>query len=42
MRIDLFNTRIENDMKTFIYNHINKNNNIITDGWVLTIFWIYA
>lgn len=33
IRIDLFNTRTENDMKTFIYNHINKNNNIITDGW---------
>lgn len=32
IRIDLFNTRTENDIKTFIYNHI-KNNNIITDGW---------
>ena len=33
IRVDLFKTRTENDMKTFIYNHINLHNNIITDGW---------
>ena len=33
IRLDIFKTRNQNDLKIFIYNHINKNNNIITDGW---------
>ena len=32
IRVDLFKTRTENDMKTFIYKHININN-IIADSW---------
>lgn len=33
IRIDIFNTRSEEDCKTFIFNHIKENNTIITDGW---------
>ena len=33
IRIDLYRTRNENDIKNFINNHIKINNNIITDGW---------
>jgi hypothetical protein len=29
----VFKSRNEEDMKTFIYNHIRENNTIITDGW---------
>ena len=33
IRVDIFNTRTENDMRLFINNNLKKNNNIITDGW---------
>ena len=33
IRVDLYKTRNENDMKNFINNHIKINNNIVTDGW---------
>ena len=40
IRVDLFKTRIENDMKTFIYKYININNNIITDRSQYYFMWI--
>ena len=33
IRLDKFKTRNQNDLKIFINNQMNKNNNIITDGW---------
>ena len=33
IRLDVFKTRNEEDIKIFINNHIKKHNNIITDGW---------
>ena len=33
IRVHLYKTRNENDMKNFINNHIKINNNIIIDGW---------
>ena len=33
IRLDIFKTRNQNELKIFINNHKNKNNNIITDGW---------
>ena len=33
IRVYLFETRTEDDMKLFINSHIKPNNNIITDGW---------
>ena len=33
IRVDLYKTRNENNMKNFINNHIKINNNIVTDGW---------
>ena len=33
IRLDIFKTRNQEDLKIFINNHIKKNNNIITDGW---------
>ena len=38
IRIDVFNTRIEEDVKLFIYNHIKPQNTIITDGWLFYNF----
>ena len=38
IRIVVFKSRNEDDMKTFIYNYIRENNTIITDGWSATIF----
>ena len=32
IRVDVFKTRIENDLKNFINNHMQINNNIIIDG----------
>ena len=34
IRCDIFYTRDTADMKLFINNHIKKENNIITDGWL--------
>ena len=34
IRLDIFKSRTETDCKTFITNHINEQNTIITDGWV--------
>ena len=33
IRIDVFKNRNSENLKTFIFNHIKENNNIITDGW---------
>ena len=33
IRIDMFKTHTEEDVKLFIYNHIKPQNTIITDGW---------
>ena len=33
IRLDIFKTRTTENMKTFIYNHINPLNKIITNGW---------
>ena len=33
IRLDIFKTRNQKELKIFINNHINKNSNIITDGW---------
>ncbi len=40
IRIDIFKIRNTENLKTFIFNHIKKNNNIITDGWPDTTFWM--
>lgn len=33
IRVEVLETRSENDIRLFISNHIKNNNNIITDGW---------
>ena len=33
IRLDVFKSRNEYDIKIFINNHIRENNTIITDGW---------
>ena len=34
IRLDLYKRRGEEKVKTFIYNQVKENNNIITDGWL--------
>ena len=38
IRLDIFKTRNQNELKIFINNHKNKNNNIITEDGQVMIF----
>lgn len=38
LRLEIFNSRKENDCKTFITSHIKEQNTIITDGWASYLF----